>query len=434
MITKEALVRKAPESILKPYVRLIGEWYRQYPFLRATQVYERLKSYGFTGSYPTVSIFTQRYRQKRSPGYHELEFLPGEEAQVDWMEWRLASGKAYGFVFILAYSRYLYVRFYPRHSLEFFLEGHIEAYKEIGGVARRNRYDNLKSVVLSRRPELTFNSQFVDFARHYGFSIHACNPGKAHEKGRVERVIRDLKEFLRVTPCAYMRELNAKTTSWRTERNGRVHRVTGRRPIDLLKEEHLKPLAHIHYQPYRAEQASISTTGFISFETNRYSVPIEYADMPCQILAYPERLEVIVRGSKVATHGRIFERNEKREIPSHREKLLHKSPQFKYQRIYELMKNMDRTVESFLDRAEQEGEAPRTVSYELFRLLKHVSKPVLLSAVREASAMGIFKVTHVAGLLRLPEPTADTPVYPKDKTLLEIRYEERNLSDYDTCD
>lgn len=71
------------------------------------------------------------------------------------MEATLPCGKVYGFVFILAYSRYLFVRFYPRSSMEFFLDGHITAYQEIKGVARSNWYDNLRSVVIGRKPELT---------------------------------------------------------------------------------------------------------------------------------------------------------------------------------------------------------------------------------------------------------------------------------------
>jgi len=58
-----------------------------------------------------------------------------------------ALGVAYGFAMILAYSRYLYVRFYPRQSWSL-SGGHIEAYREMGGIARRHRYDNIKTVVM----------------------------------------------------------------------------------------------------------------------------------------------------------------------------------------------------------------------------------------------------------------------------------------------
>src|SRR4030043_937621 len=92
---------------------LYHEWYREYPFLQAIQVYERLKSYGFTGGYTAVKEYTQPFRKKkRKKAYHELVFLPGQEAQGDWMQRTLPLGVVYGFVYILAFSRYLYVRFF----------------------------------------------------------------------------------------------------------------------------------------------------------------------------------------------------------------------------------------------------------------------------------------------------------------------------------
>jgi transposase len=87
----------------------------------------------------------------------------------------------------------------------------MEAFSEIEGIARRHRYDNLKSVVTSRKPELILNAQCVDFARHYGFSIYPCNPGRGNEKGRVERAIRDIRPFIETTDFAGMAELNRKT-------------------------------------------------------------------------------------------------------------------------------------------------------------------------------------------------------------------------------
>jgi transposase len=84
----------------------------------------------------------------------------------------------------LAYSRYVVVRFYPRQTLEFFLDGYLRAFQKIQGVVHRHRYDNLKIVVNRRQPELQLNAQFLYYARHYGFSIHLCSPQRANEKGR----------------------------------------------------------------------------------------------------------------------------------------------------------------------------------------------------------------------------------------------------------
>ncbi len=92
IIRNEKMSRPLRESILKPYERLIDQWYQEYPFLKASQVYERLKAYEFKESYCTVSLYTQKYRQKKRQAYHELTFLPGEVAQIDWMEVRLPWG------------------------------------------------------------------------------------------------------------------------------------------------------------------------------------------------------------------------------------------------------------------------------------------------------------------------------------------------------
>lgn len=243
IITGKPRLKKPPKpTVLKPYLRLIDEWYAKRPSLKATQVYDRLQLYGYTGKYTTVSNYTKTMRKKRH-AYHELEFLPGEVAQVDWMEATLPFGKVHGFVFILAWSRYLFVKFYPRSSMEFFLDGHIEAYQEINGAARENWYDNLKSVVTKRRPELVLNAQFLDFACHYHVEIHPCTPGRPNEKGRVERVIRDLRSFVEAHVFTDIRDLNEKIDRWRTEKNERVHRATQRAPHP--------PIGKNRFCPYR---------------------------------------------------------------------------------------------------------------------------------------------------------------------------------------
>ncbi len=431
LISTDNLQKRVQEPIIKPYEGLIHEWYREYPFLQAIQVHERLRDYGFTGGYTAVKEYTLSFRKKKSKrSYHELEFLPGQEAQVDWMQRTLPFGIVYGFVYLLSYSRYLYVKFYPRNSMEFFLDGHIEAFTETGGVAGTNRYDNLKSVVISRKPEITYNAKFVDFARHYGFSLHACNPGKANEKGRVERVIRDIGAFIGTNTFRDIEDLNNNTGLWRIDRNNRVHRTTEVRPVDALKKERLKGLPQIPYKPYRVQSAVISTTGFVYFDTNRYSVPSSNSGQACDILAYPQHIEIAVKGRKIAAHPRTFQKKVKIENPSHREKLLEITPHFKHQRIYQLMKAMHQSIEQFLKYAEDEGQDPVAVAYGLFKLLRGSAKETIISAVKEAFGNKIYKLTYVQSLL-LPSGYQQNPVHPQDAGLLNIDYEGRDLSDYD---
>lgn len=419
------------DILITPYRRLLTAWYEEFPKLKACQAYDRLLALGFTGSYATVKRATRMLRAKKPVMFHERVLLPGEEAQVDWMVLKLPWGTVYGFVYILAWSRYLVVRFYPRMTFEFFLDGHLEAFRECVGVAHALRYDNLKSVVLSRRPALRLNPQFVDFSRHYGFAIHPCTPYRANEKGRVERVIRDVRSFLYDQSPADLPELNRLVTQWCGTRNNRPHSVTGRSPADLALDEPLKHLPAISYPARRTVTAKVSKTGFVEMETNRYSISSRYCGQSVTAALYPEKVELIVHSHPVATHRRCFATRQTIEHPTHRTDLLAITPQYKERRIYQLMTRMDADLDRFVRNAEQDGHDQLKTAYALFRLLRSFGKHCLLSAVREALSQKLTRPELVAAMLAKPVSAVACPVLPANGSLLAISYEERSLSAYD---
>jgi hypothetical protein len=105
--------------MLDEYNHLIAHWYKQHPRLKATQVYERLKEYGYLGGYVSVSRFTREYRTPKTSAYHPLTFLAGEEAQVDWFFFNHERlGQVAGFLYVLSYSRYAWGMFYPKTSFD----------------------------------------------------------------------------------------------------------------------------------------------------------------------------------------------------------------------------------------------------------------------------------------------------------------------------
>lgn len=420
-------------SNLDQYKPLIGQWYKEYPLLKSIQVYNRLKEYGYTGGYRTVSKYTLQYRKKKNEYYHALNFLPGEEAQVDWVVVNnLSFGIVYAFLMVLSYSRYVWGKFYPRSSFEFFLGGHIECFRKFNGTAHSCRYDNLKSVVLQRNPETKYNPQFLEFARHYGFGIYLCNTYSPHEKGRVERVGGDVRTFLYGKTFKDIHDLNDKFHLWFNEKNNTMHRSTNREPNEMFKEEKLIRLPAKEYSPTRIISAVLaSKTGFIQFEMNKYSVPNTCASKKADIIVYPDKIEVFINNSRVAIHKRIFLKNQQTENPLHREKILEITPKYKQQRILQLMQNMDKGIELFLTKAEAEGEDKTIYAYQFFKLLKLVSRNTLIWAVKKACYASAYKLKAVISLLDLPKEKENNPVYPKDTNLLDIKYEERGLDSYD---
>lgn len=430
--SQEDAVVMVKATNLDSFMSLIGEWYSKHPHLQAQQVYARLKDYGYSGGYTCVKLATLGYRRPVKTAYHPLVFNPGQEAQVDWFFFKHETiGPVYGFLYVLAYSRYAWGMFYPRHGFEFFLAGHQECYKHLGGLARSGRYDNLKSVVLRRHLQhIEYNPKFMDFARFYGFSVNVCNPYSGNEKGRVERIIRDIRVFLSTETFIDLADLNRKFQSWLERRNNTIHRSTGQTPKALLAKENLLKAPANPYSAKRVVPGHVSKTALVEFEANRYSVPTSCVGKLVDIVAHPDHIELWLPGQRIATHKRCFGRLQMIRNPLHAEKQLDRSPNFKKELVQTMIMRMDDAYKLFIERQETDAEQA-AVAQAIYQLLRKNSRAMVLSAVRELNGMGCAKLKALMSRLDVPETESPPEVWPKDVRLLDLTYEERKLSDYD---
>lgn len=423
-----------PKGFMEPFLELVRQWYKDYPHLLAKQVFERLKDHGFTGSLSSIERATRVFRKPKTIQlFRELSFLPAEEAQVDWLLAKVENiGSVSCFLYRLSYSRFSFGKFYPKASFEFFLDGHMEAFKRIKGLPRAHRYDNLKSVVLKRYLDrIDYNGQFLDFSRRFGFKIILCNVRRANEKGRVERLGLDVRRFLYGESFKNLEDLNQRFWRWLERGNAQIHRITGKAPMELLVEEKLLPLPSIAYPACRLVPVSISKTAMVEFETNRYSAPSIHAGKKATLLAFPEKIEIKLYSGIIATHKRSFDKHKAFQNPLHEECLLNLSPRFKAQRIYRLICGMEPLFDEFV-RLQEEEPAMLLASYTIFKLLKTHGRLMVLSAIRELLSSGCVKPKALESLLNPFSGAVDmATVNPKDSSLLNIRYEERSLSDYD---
>jgi Transposase and inactivated derivatives len=94
------------------------------------------------------------------------------------------------FVMVLAFSRQMFVEFTVSQTMEHFLACHEHCLHGLGGVPSKIMVDNLKSAVLQRLAGAApvFNPRYLDFARHHGFAIEACNVARGNEKGAWSQV------------------------------------------------------------------------------------------------------------------------------------------------------------------------------------------------------------------------------------------------------
>jgi transposase len=418
--------------LLDQYRSLIDQWFAECPSLKATQVCQRLQMRGIKVSYPTVTVETIPFRKKRQTIYHLLEFLPGEEGQVDWFFLNLPPlGKICGFALILSYSRYLFAHLFPRSSFEFFIEGHKKAFESFGGLPQTLVYDNLSSVVLKRQP-LQYNPRFLEFAHHYRFEIRLCNPASGNEKGRVERVIRTLKEtFFNAVSFTSLEGLNRSLDQWVKQKNETIHRATGKKPVDLLAEEKLRPLPAIPWDNVTIHPPKITTkTGLMIFDTNLYSVPDYLTGQSFSIHSSCEKVEIFDGDKTAASHPRSFGWNQKIINPLHRS-FAHISSEAKRQRIFDVIKNMDPVIETFLNGNQEVGEDPYQAAYQIFKCLPHVSRGLLISAIRECLQRKTPRVKTLLSLLQWQPTQTSEIVSPQREELLQISYSPRSLKEYD---
>lgn len=426
--------RKERSCVLDKYRPLITNWFHEYPSLKALQVYMWLKERGVEVSYPRVVQYTRDFRRKKQRVYHQLNFMPGEEGQVDWCFINQPGiGKLCCFVLILSYSRYLFAHILPRHSFEFFIEGHIMAFSAMNGIAHSLRYDNLKSVVSKRMPDIQYNPRFLEFCRHYGIEIRLCNPGASNEKGRVERVIRTMKGAFFNIAANYtsLKAINHGLHQWVENKNNTIHRATGQRPVDLLKKERLRPLPEIPWKNVSIHTPVKTTkTGMMIFDTNYYSVPDYLVGKSLSIHSTVDMVKIYDGNKEVASHPRSFQRHKHFLNPLHRSycKL---SVKAKIQRIYEVIKNMHPSLSDFLFRNQACGEDPQKTAYEIFKLLRSHSRGMIISIASECLNRRSPRLKTFLSYLHL-EPSEDIEtVQPQNGQLLNISYQPRGLEEYD---
>jgi transposase len=223
------------------------------------RVFDEIRAAGYAGGYTQVKEYVRQVRPAPPPDpVVRFETPPGQQAQVDFAEFRLPWGKRYALVVVLGYSRLLWLQFYARQTMAVLMQGLEEAFASFGGVPGELLFDQMKAVIIEDERtiggRLLENAEFMRFAAHWGFRIRACRPYRAKTKGKVERPIGYVRQsFFYGRSFLNDTDLNAQALSWTAQTaNVRVHRTTAEVPrlrFDRDERVLLRPLA---LRPYRS--------------------------------------------------------------------------------------------------------------------------------------------------------------------------------------
>ena len=433
------------ESKLDPFKNDILRMVTAHPY-SAAQVLARIRENGFDGGYTIVKDYVRAIRPRRNPAYLTLSFAPGECAQVDWGSFGTVpvgatTRRLSFFVMVLCYSRMMYLEFTVSQTMEHFLACHQHAFEAFGGVPAKVMTDNLKSAVIKRiiGADPVFNPRYLDFARHYGFAISACNVGKGNEKGRVENGVGYVKKnFLSGLDIPDFGALNPAARIWLdTIANVRIHGVTRQKPVDLLEKErlYLKPLPTHPVEVATVTQVRASSLFRITIDTNRYSVPAEYVGTPLTLKLYPDRLCVYQQENLIARHHRCYDRHQDIEDPDHPKALLAQRKKARDQKMFMRFLSLSPKADAYWQQLEQRRMNPAHHVRKIVALSEIYGPDAVARAMADAFVYQAFSSEYIANILEQrarfrPEPGALHLTRRED--LLDITVAPPDLSIYYT--
>lgn len=287
------LKSKTRTKLLDPYREYIEEQLRQYPEITGGIIHDHLMegNPGFAASARTVREYVAMLREElglprmvKIRQYSEVAELPmGFQSQVDMGEKKMRdfygkSVKVYIFAMVLSHCRKKFVFFQDhKFNAQEFIYAHDLAFRYFGGRATEIVYDQDRVMAVSENAgDLILTDAFSTYNCYAGFSIRLCRVHDPESKGKIEAVIKYVKNnFLSCREYPGISKLNSDGLAWleRTA-NEKKHETTKMVPNRVFLEEskHLKPVPTLS-EPILPQTAIVRPTNVVHYRQNRYAVP-----------------------------------------------------------------------------------------------------------------------------------------------------------------
>lgn len=218
----------------------------------AVTIFERLQEKGYNGKITILKDYLKPLRPvviKEGPAVRRYESKPGSQVQMDWgickyIDLKGRIRKVACFVMVLGYSRVRYIEFCSRCDLSSLLRSIVHAFEYFRGIPEVVLTDHMKTVIThTDNGEAVWQEGFERFATELGFIPKVCRVRRPQTKGKVERLVRYVKEnFMPGRSFTDLDDLNNQARKWMLLTNNKVHGTTGEIPLHMLVEEHLKAL------------------------------------------------------------------------------------------------------------------------------------------------------------------------------------------------
>ena len=344
-----------------------------------------------------------RQPPRRAGEYH---FAAGAEMQHDTSPHRVTIGgrtiTAQCAALVLAYSRRLFVQYYPRFTrfeAKHFL---LEAVRFMDGACPICIIDNT-SVILAAGAgaDAIVAPEMAAFARTLGFGFRAHRVGHPDRKGRVERPFAYVeRNFLPARQFRDFDDLNHQVLSWcREVANQKPKRVLGMSPdaAYLMEKPHLQAFPAVLPPVYEPLERVVDLYGYVSVETNRYSVPERLVGKQVTVHKHLTEIQIWHRGGLIATHRRCMgERDSRHTQAGHHSTPTRMKPGPAIEEM--LLHDEHPTLARYAVALKQHGRGLRALR-RLLELKRSYPAEPFLAAIEQALRYGLFDLGRVEALI-----------------------------------
>ena len=284
----------------------------------AMAIYQDLvERFGFTHKYNSVKRFVRLLKRKDPEQYDRLEFLMGEESQVDYGQGAptLHSSGKYRrprlFIMTLKFSGRAFRKVVWNSSKETWCRLHEEAFRYFTGCTQYVALDNLKEGVI--KPDIyepDLNPLYAAILEHYHVVADPARVGDSDRKGTVENAVKYTQNTaLKGRKFESIEAQNEWLMHWEQRwASLRIHGRVKRQVEEMFQEEkpYLQPLPLMPFRYFQQEIRTVYDDGTTQVGQSYYAASPAPIGSQVVVRIYEDQVEILdpVRMEVIRGHPR----------------------------------------------------------------------------------------------------------------------------------
>ncbi len=376
---------------------------------KGSRILEEIKSKGYKGGQTSFYFYLKKIKlEQKQKFFTPYQTAPGEQAQFDWSTYTVLIGKEltriYIYSYINSFSRYQILEVSLSQTQPAVFEALENSIRQSGGVCSRIQTDNAKAFIDNASVNnFRWNSRYVHFCGHYGFSPSRSLPAHPWSKGKVEKPFCYTEtHFIAGGEFESFEDLQNRLKTFQTKVNQRHHSVINTAPEAMFENEKhaLLSIPEQRYIGTKEEVRKVTYDCLISYGGSRYSVPWMFAGKQVWIrISKGHKLEVYSQSNKlITTHRLSLKKSAIIIIQEHYRG--NNSDLGNFERLKADFLNLFEGNELFIEKL----RASKRINsrYQLFQILelsKLYKKEDFLDAINKSLQYNVFNSSFIAGYL-----------------------------------